>query len=194
MTVTESPYKPQTAWEKLHNAIVRDAPKRLAQALQRYGTGPLTQASHSGGGLLHLASGLGRAECVRHLIAAGDDPNRINQFTLTPLHLAVMNGHIETVRVLLEEGAVVNQQNEDGRSPLHFACAPEIFDPELAILLLRAGADPDLRDASEKLPLDIAPKDKKQALAVEVERVRLERLAEGAAQPESVADIEGLAL
>lgn len=56
-----------------------------------------------------LASQFGRAEIVRLLLDAGEDPNRYNPVGChshsTPLHQAALAGHMEVVRLLVERGA-----------------------------------------------------------------------------------------
>ncbi len=58
---------------------------------------------------LSLASQFGRAEIVRMLLDAGEDPNRFNSVGAnshsTPLHQAAHAGHFDVVRLLVEHGA-----------------------------------------------------------------------------------------
>jgi Ankyrin repeats (3 copies) len=58
---------------------------------------------------LALAAQFGRAEIVRLLLEAGEDPNRYNPVGChshsTPLHQAAANGHMDVVRLLVEHGA-----------------------------------------------------------------------------------------
>jgi hypothetical protein len=56
---------------------------------------------------LALASQYGRADIVRALLDAGEDPNRYNpgHSHSTPLHQAALQGDRETVRLLVERGA-----------------------------------------------------------------------------------------
>jgi hypothetical protein len=58
---------------------------------------------------LALAAQYGRAEIVRALLDAGEDPNRYNppgaHSHSTPLHQAALAGHFDTVRLLVERGA-----------------------------------------------------------------------------------------
>ncbi|KAK0712619.1 hypothetical protein B0T26DRAFT_677060 [Lasiosphaeria miniovina] len=71
----------------------------------------------------------------------------------SPLMMAVRHRKTEMVRMLLESGAVdVNKANKQGRTPLFCACNNH-FDYEVAsaklsivIMLLRAGAQPDIVD------------------------------------------------
>jgi Ankyrin repeats (3 copies) len=58
---------------------------------------------------LALASQFGKAEVVRILLTAGEDPNRYNPIGChshsTPLHQAVAAGHLDVIRLLLDRGA-----------------------------------------------------------------------------------------
>lgn len=58
---------------------------------------------------LALAAQLGRAEVVRLLLDAGEDPNRLNpegfHAHATPLHHAALEGHLAVVRLLVERCA-----------------------------------------------------------------------------------------
>lgn len=51
-------------------------------------------------------------------------------------------------------GANINIQREDGNTPLHEACAK--FRSELIEFLLAHGANPFLRNANDKMPIDLA--------------------------------------
>jgi ankyrin repeat protein len=64
---------------------------------------------------LALAAQHGRAEIVRLLLDAGEDPNRYNpegtHAHSTPLHQAVLGGHEAVVRLLVERGARLDIQD-----------------------------------------------------------------------------------
>lgn len=64
---------------------------------------------------LSLAAMLGRTECVRLLLDAGESPDRYNpegaHAHATPLHQAAVGGHLETVRLLVERGARLDFQD-----------------------------------------------------------------------------------
>jgi ankyrin repeat protein len=47
----------------------------------------------------------------------------------------------KVVKLLLDNGADVNVRNEDGRTPLTYASSAEMTE-----LLIKAGANPDIRD------------------------------------------------
>lgn len=78
---------------------------------------------------------------------------------LTLLNLAVVESTPETVEVLLENGANPNDARAyDRLTPLHRAVYYNRENPSAAAivqLLLDYGADPSLRTASGKLPMDL---------------------------------------
>jgi ankyrin repeat protein len=55
------------------------------------------------------------------LLAAGADPNAIDNGGVTPLHRAVRNRCASAVRALLEGGANVGRPNGSGSTPLQLA-------------------------------------------------------------------------
>jgi len=65
---------------------------------------------------LALAAQLGRVECVRTLLDAGEDPDRYNPEGAhphaTPLHQAAGGGHREVVELLLERGARLDLEDK----------------------------------------------------------------------------------
>lgn len=75
---------------------------------------------------LALAAQLGRSECVRALLDAGEDPDRYNpegaHSHATPLHHAAGGGHLETVALLVERGARLDLEDKIHHStPLGWA-------------------------------------------------------------------------
>lgn len=75
----------------------------------------------------------------------------------TPLQIAALGGFDDTVQFLLHEGCVVNCKNVDGDTPL--IDAVENGHLEVVILLLKAGADPRLRNGKGEEPLDLVTPD-----------------------------------
>jgi ankyrin repeat protein len=74
-----------------------------------------------------------------------------DEYQRTPLHLAAEYGKVEVVRWLLAHKAAVNAQAYNRFTPLHLTASGEV-----AKLLLKGGADPSLRDAWGKTPLQMA--------------------------------------
>jgi ankyrin repeat protein len=118
-----------------------------------------------------VAAVSGDADGLRALLTA--TPAAVNEADkdgLTPLFLAVLNRRVECVRVLLAAGARTDvQRRYSGGMPLHAACGPTSFRreadrmvplgecvPEIARLLLEAGADRDAPGYMSKTPLHMA--------------------------------------
>ena len=82
-----------------------------------------------------------RPRVVRLLARGGADLNTQNRDGKTPLHYASGIGDIEVVEALVQNGANVNLRDEDGNTPL-----VKTYSPEIAKVLLEAGADPAITD------------------------------------------------
>ncbi|XP_053600142.1 palmitoyltransferase Hip14 [Plodia interpunctella] len=83
---------------------------------------------------------------VKELIEAGWDVNQPDRETVTLLHWAAINNRREIIQYLLAKGARVDAVGGELQStPLHWATRQGHL--EATVLLIRAGADPSLRDA-----------------------------------------------
>jgi len=96
----------------------------------------------------------GHVEVIKELIAKGADVNATDDGQYSSLHLAVLNSNFEIAHALLEAKCNVNHINVDNFTPLHTACS--LGNIKLIQLLLSFGADPTLKDARGKTPLDLA--------------------------------------
>ncbi|XP_071946972.1 transient receptor potential cation channel subfamily A member 1-like [Antedon mediterranea] len=94
---------------------------------------------------LHCAARDGDVKEVKkilHEVLCGvDDRTPINE---TALHKAVRGNAVEICKILLLQGADPNLRNKGGRTPLYF-----VLKPEVAELLLQAGAETDVTDKWE---------------------------------------------
>ena len=88
---------------------------------------------------IHDAARAGIVERVAALLDAGVDVNSRDAMKATPLHCAAQGDRVEVVKLLLARGAEVDAANVHGSPPLLLT-----HDPEVARLLLEAGADPNL--------------------------------------------------
>lgn len=70
---------------------------------------------------------------------------------------AVLAGSAERVGALIDQEIRDPNIRDAGKAtPLHWAAGQDLPDPAIVLLLLDRGADPDLRDADGKRPVDIA--------------------------------------
>ena len=100
-----------------------------------------------------------KARVVKKLVDAGVDVNvRAGGFAnMTPLHYAAY-GNLVMARSLINGGADVNALDNTGRTPLHITAELSMLgtDPDgVAKLLLRAGANPLIKDKHGDTPMDI---------------------------------------
>ena len=91
------------------------------------------------------------------------DEEAVNAYSYdgwTPLHLAAFFGRLDAARVLLESGADVHAVSRNGleNTPLHAATAGK--HTEIALLLLKHGANPDTVDAGGHSARRIAAENK----------------------------------
>ena len=117
---------------------------------------------------LWLACCDGQDKFVKILLRAGANPNITDKYGDSILHSAI-NGHCskETVQEIINHGAHINAANENGTTALLLACSTA--QEELAKLLLRTGADPNIPDADDDISLH-------SAIAAECKKETLEEL------------------
>lgn len=106
---------------------------------------------------LHQAAALGTADEVARLIAEGQDLTAVDKGGRTPLHMAAIHGRTDNAKLLLAAGAPIHAKDGYGNEALWNA----VFrfqggQPDLILLLLDAGADPDLTNVAGKSPRDVA--------------------------------------
>ncbi|XP_031233691.1 cyclin-dependent kinase inhibitor 2A-like [Mastomys coucha] len=103
---------------------------------------------------LARAAAQGRVQEVRALLEAGISPNAPNSFGHTPIQVMMM-GNVHVAALLLLYGADSNCADATTLSrPVHDAAREGFLDT--LVVLHRAGARLDVRDAWGRLPLDLA--------------------------------------
>ena len=104
---------------------------------------------------LSSASFRGHDECVKHLITARADVNKIDKWGLTPIFAASHGGHIECVKTLIQAGADVNTVCRVWAGTA-LSLALERGHLECAQILIEAKADVNHQNRHDKTPLQYA--------------------------------------
>jgi len=147
----------------LHAAAAAGA-LSVARLLVKRGAPPDDQ-DDAGDTPLHLAARVGAADVVQKLRVAceksGRDPWQRNHADQTPLHVACEASHMAAALHLVPtESAQLNARDSEGRTALASACrraarngegAADAF--QIALVLLKAGADRLVADKRARLPL-----------------------------------------
>jgi len=138
-------------------------------ARNRRGAEPLHYAADGAPGL-RIWNPRSQAEMITFLIKKGANPNALDKSGVAPMHRAVRQRCSSAVDSLLRNGADVRLKNKSGSTPLHLAAqntgrggtgSPEskTLQKEIIELLLKAGADPEDRDARGKTAQQCATSD-----------------------------------
>lgn len=110
---------------------------------------------------LHWAVYRQMSEIVKLLLAAGANVNVAKNGGYTPLHTAVDKVQKEMVELLLAAGADVNRIDKIGNTPLHIAASKSGYEVvEITKVLIRKGADVNLKNGKLETPLSIALREK----------------------------------
>lgn len=85
---------------------------------------------------------------------------------MTLLHWACDRGHLPLVHSLVSLGANIDAKDTEGTTPLGLAVLCEHQD--VALFLLRNGADPDMKDESGECPRDNFNEELRRAVITKV--------------------------
>ncbi|CAM9236222.1 unnamed protein product [Ascophyllum nodosum] len=118
------------------------------------------------GDLLRRCAVFGDVDGIKNLLEQGANPCSTDEFGLSALHYAAWNGQVHCVEVLcandigrdrngLQQSCVDLKSNRDFTA-LHLAATGGVNGVECIIVLLRAGADSNVRNLDGKLALDSA--------------------------------------
>ena len=111
---------------------------REIQQLLDQGISP--NAEVDGWTALEKASVRNQYNVIEILIEAGVDPNREDEYGLSPLHMSCKDGHVNSADALMKYGARHDKTDKSGYTPLHHAAKSGQI--EIVNILLKKGADP----------------------------------------------------
>jgi ankyrin repeat protein len=112
--------------------------------LLQHGADP--SAGSQGRTPLAQAVTFGYPDIVQALISAGAPADMKESSGINLLHWAAIANRPEVIPALFMAGVPVNAQDENGYTPLMYAATIDFGDTELVKTLLRAGADPGIRN------------------------------------------------
>lgn len=96
--------------------------------------------------ILMLASERDHLLATTSLLCRQADLTAVDDSGKTALHYAALSGADGVAEVLIDAGAPLDCRDAEGRTPLWYAAAKHYPDSAIVDVLLRAGANPRLRD------------------------------------------------
>jgi len=146
--------KDHEGWTPLDFAISSEDPI-VVQALIDHGA-RVDSANADGYTPLYRAISYGKEAHVLVLLEAGANPSVKSHEEETPVHHAVDSGNPNIVQALIDYGAKFDEVDHFGFTPLFRATLSQRNTPALALLLLRAGADPNIKTHEGSTPWEYA--------------------------------------
>lgn len=104
------------------------------------------------------AAGFDDVAVTRALLDCGAAVDSADDDDITPLGWAVIPNHPEVAQVLIERGAKVNHVDKKGMTPLLYAASIDFGGTAMIDLLLKAGADPSIRNKEGLTAADLVRK------------------------------------
>ncbi len=104
--------------------------------------------------LIHAAA-YNNISLLEWLVEQGANLDHQDRIGYTALHFAGQNMLVNIARYLLEKGANPNSQDNHGNSPLWTAVFKSMDEKGVMQLLLKHGADPELKNKYDKSPRDL---------------------------------------
>ena len=126
------------------------------ESILRYKPNPNIQDNNGYTALMNLTK-LGSSVGVKMLLYYGVDPdiNLVNRYGDTALIIASFYGFHDIIKLLLDRPDIkLNIQNNEGYTALHYAVSMENID--IIKSLIKAGANPDIKNNDGQSPSDIA--------------------------------------
>lgn len=141
----------ENQWNALE-AVFYDRPDILKRHLES--KVDLTATYVGGTKMVYMAAFKGHAECLRLLMAVGEDFATTDREGWTPVTSASAKGHAECLKILVDAGASVSHVDTTGRTPANLAAF--LNHPECLQILSDAGADITTPDRRGITPMQAA--------------------------------------
>lgn len=124
--------------------FVKENNVEAVRYLYAKGASPMVQIENDSNVLERSAANCD-STLLKLALANGGNPNLISEFwRQTPIFTAIISKNIANLKMLLDNGAYTDIANPIGVTPLLLACDTNFF--EGAVVLLNAGANPELKD------------------------------------------------
>ena len=106
---------------------------------------------------LHVACLHSKTDVVEYLAEQGADINMPDNVSQYPLHSSILRGPVDISQILVDHGANVHVDDKDGQSVLHYAA--EWDNCELVELFISNGCNPNGQDKEGRTPLHVTTSD-----------------------------------
>lgn len=139
----------------LREAVLRNDVQALRRLIKPtlFVRGADVNAEHWGDRPLHIAAKMNYVECIKELIKAGADGQKLDRNFDTPIHIAVKYDHKEALLACIEAG-LTDVTALNGKTAL--AQAITCRNSLLGRVLLEKGANPNIADNQGITPLELA--------------------------------------
>ncbi len=147
------------SWKSKGEKFWREATPKDFQELLNSGV-DVNERSKHGETMLHMVAHYNEnPEVIVTLLKAGANLEACCASGYTPLHVTAAWRNSKMTSILLNSGANVHAQNEEKNTPLHEA-ATHNENPDVIMVLLKAGAKGWAKNKDGKKPFDLAKENK----------------------------------
>ncbi|MEY9979088.1 ankyrin repeat domain-containing protein [Lysinibacillus sp. RC79] len=136
----------------LYDLVEMDGFEEVKEILNENASLALSKDEY-GFSLLHAAVSTENPELVKYLIDLGVDVNSRNDEGIAPLHIVL---YPEVAECLLDNGALIDLTTNDGDTPLHTQVSDGEERIDIIQLLLKRGANSEIKNIFGENALDIA--------------------------------------
>ena len=160
LSTRSNPFDPDptdtSGWTPLHiaSSLPHSTGEAILSLLLSKSASP-TATTTTGLTPLHLACSKDNLPIARLLLASGASSRVKDKRGQLPLHRAAAIGSVPLVKLLLENKSPINGSDVDGMTALHQAVSEGHGD--VAVELLRQGAEPGKKDGEGRVALECSP-------------------------------------